>query len=129
MRATAYMPSPVDNHLANLCMSILASAGFKAISIRRHCYFKTYACSVRGVQFDCLLFEIPHLQLLAADSLFLVAAVDTVWPLVLELKDKQRELGRALKAFLRVAFHPLLLHSSDISVIEMLQKVVTTVTS
>ena len=71
----------------------------------------------------------PHFYLLLTQLIldgdaFLLTCIDTLWPLVLELKEKHGPFLKALKAFLQVAFHPLLLCSQEPAIIEMHHKVV-----
>lgn len=67
---------------------------------------------------------LPPTQLSLNGATFLLTYIDILWPLVLEFKEKHRPFLRALKAFLLVAFHPLLLHSQDPAFTEMHHKVV-----
>ena len=53
--------------------------------------------------------------------------METAWSLVVELKDDSRSFMTALKAFLSLGFHPLLLLSQDPPVLELLKKVHTSV--
>ena len=67
---------------------------------------------------------LPPTQLILNGATFLLTCIDVLWPLVLEFREKQRPFLRALKAFLLVTFHPLLLHSQDPAFVEMHHKVV-----
>ena len=59
-------------------------------------------------------------------QLFLIESVDAMWSMVLERRDSHRPFARALRAFVAVTFHPvlLLLSATELPVWDMQQKVI-----
>ena len=51
----------------------------------------------------------PHSQLLRTEPDLIPSCAETVWPLVLEGREKHKSFMRSLKALLSLVYHPLLL--------------------
>lgn len=80
-------------------------------------------CASCSMEFTNIL-SFLQLQLASLDAL-VAKGINTMWPLVLELSEKHRPFVRAMRAFLTVVYHPVLLFSDKQTLIWDLQQKVT----